>query len=140
MVDHDLAFAVLKSQNDLVIAARVAHWNVRGPNFFETHLLFERVYNEAGDKTDTLVETLRPLGYIPTFAEFAGPGGGLSTYAAPELVDMLMGYASAYYAALVRLNDSIEGDPMCLGLLNLLQDLCIDATGIMYLLSAAQGY
>ena len=140
MVDSSLAFAVLKTQNDLVIASRLAHWNVRGPNFYESHLLFERVYNTAGDKTDTLIETLRPLGYSPTFVEFSGPGGELGTYSAPELINMLMGYAAAYYTALVGLNDSVEGDATGLGLLNLLQDLCTDATGIMYLLSAAQGY
>lgn len=139
MIDRELAFGVLKAQNDLAIAARLAHWNVRGPNFYEMHQLFGRVYETAGEKTDSLVETLRPLGYDPTFEEFGGPGGDLSSYTAPALVDMLVGYCSEYFAALVRLDDSIKGNPTALGLANLLQDLCTDATGIMYLLSAAQG-
>jgi len=139
MLNTAFAYNVLKAQNDLVIAARVAHWNVRGPNFYESHLLFGRIYEAAGEKTDTLVEVLRPLGYDPSFDEFAGPGGELNTFSASGLVDLLMNYCTSYYAALVKLRDSAKDDPMLIGLVNLLEQLCEDANGIMYLLAAAQG-
>ncbi len=139
MLNAPLAYNVLKTQNDLVIAARLAHWNVRGPNFYETHLLFGRIYETAGDKTDTLVEVLRPLGYDPTFEEFGGPGGELNTFSAAGLVSLLMNYCTSYYAALAKLRDSAKDDPMMIGLVNLLEQLCEDANGLMFLLAAAQG-
>jgi len=139
MLNTALAYNVLKAQNDLSIAARMAHWSVRGPNFYESHLLFGRIYETAGDKTDTLVEVLRPLGYNPSFEEFAGPGGELASFAAPELVNFLMGYCTTYYAALVKLREASKDDKMFVGLVNLLEQLCEDANGIMYLLAAAQG-
>jgi len=139
MLNLSLAFDTLKTQNNLVIASRLAHWNVRGPNFYESHLLFGRIYDSAGEKTDTLVEVLRPMGYSPTFEEFAGPGGNLGSFLAPELVSMLMEYCAAYYTALVKLREASKNDDMLIGLVNLLEQLCEDANGIMFLLAAAQG-
>lgn len=138
-MNASLAYNVLKTQNDLVITARLAHWNVRGPNFYESHLLFGRIYETAGEKIDTLVEILRPLGYDPGFEEFKGPGGELNTFSAAGLVDLLMNYCTSYYAALVKFRDSSKDDPMMIGLVNLLEQLCEDANGLMYLLAAAQG-
>lgn len=133
-----LASSVLKAQNDLIIASRLAHWNVRGMNFYEAHLLFERIYETASDKVDSLVEVLRGLGYSPTFEEFKGPGGDLSSYAHQDLVRMLIGYATTYYAALVALRDSAESDSMAVGLVNLLEELAQDCTTLLFLLSSAQ--
>ena len=139
MIDPGVARQVLKAQNDLVIAARLAHWNVRGSNFYEAHLLFERIYSTASDKVDTLVEVLRGLGYSPSFEEFRGPGGELSTYAVIPLIEMLTGFATTYMAELLRARDAVKDEPMAVGLVNLLEQLCEEATGILYLLSAAQG-
>ena len=139
MIDPTMARELLKAQNDLVIASRVAHWNVRGPNFYESHRLFERIYGSASESVDTLVEVLRGLGYSPTFEEFTGPGGGLSSYDAVSLVEMLTGYVTTYMAALLRIRDAVKEEKMAVGLVNLLEQLCEDATGVLYLLSAAQG-
>lgn len=133
-----LASSLLKAQNDLVIASRLAHWNVRGMNFYEAHLLFERVYETASDKVDALVEVLRGLGYSPTFEEFKGPGGDLSSYACQDLIRMLIGYATTYYAALIALRDSAENDRMAVGLVNLVEELAQDCTTLLFLLSSAQ--
>jgi len=133
-----LAAQLLKAQNDLVIASRLAHWNVRGMNFYESHLLFERVYGAAGDKTDELVEVLRGLGYSPTFEEFAGPGGELQSYACQDLIRTLVGYATTYYAALISLRDAARDDAMSAGLVNLLEELAQGCTQVLYLLSSAQ--
>jgi DNA-binding ferritin-like protein len=139
MIDPMMARELLKAQNDLVIASRVAHWNVRGPNFYESHLLFERIYGSASESVDTLVEVLRGLGYSPTFEEFTGPGGSLPSYDAMSLVEMLTGYVTTYMAALLRIRDAVKEEKMAVGLVNLLEQLCEDATGVLYLLSAAQG-
>lgn len=139
MLNHDLAFNLLKTQNDLIIAARLAHWNVRGPNFYEAHQMFGRIYDKVSDKTDTLVETLRFAGYDPTFEEFGGPGGELSTFSATALAGALTGYCTSYFASLVQLQEASKDDPMLVGLVNLLEQLCEDASGVMFLLTAAQG-
>lgn len=133
-----LAAALLKAQNDLVIGARLSHWNVRGMNFYEAHLLFGRVYETASEKVDSLVEVLRGLGYDPTFEEFAGPGGALSSYSCQDLVRMLIGYATTYYAALISLRNAAKEDDMAAGLVNLLEELAQDCTTVLYLLSSAQ--
>jgi hypothetical protein len=139
MIDPSVASSVLKAQNDLVIAARMAHWNVRGSNFYETHLLFGRIYDTVGDKVDTLVEVLRGLGYNPTFEEFGGPGGELPSFACLPLIEMLTGYATTYMAELLQVRDAVKDAPMAAGLVNLIEQLCEDGTIVLYLLSAAQG-
>lgn len=139
MIDSKMAYELLKAQNDLVIASRLAHWNVRGSSFYEFHLLFERIYDTTSEKVDVLVEVLRGLGYSPTFEEFAGPSGELSTFAGIALVEMLTGHATTYMATLLKLRDAVKDEAMATGLVNLLEQLCEDATTVLYLLSAAQG-
>lgn len=133
-----LASSLLKAQNDLVIASRLSHWAVRGMNFYEAHLLFGRIYDTASEKVDALVEVLRGLGYTPTFDEFCGPKGQLPSYACQDLIDLLIGYATTYYTALISLRDSAKEDPMSVGLVNLLEELAQDCTSILYLLSSAR--
>lgn len=42
------------------------HWNVEGPNFYEYHLLFERIYLEVLESIDLFAEELRALkSYVP---------------------------------------------------------------------------
>jgi hypothetical protein len=139
MIDPSMASELLKAQNDLVIASRMAHWNVRGSNFYETHLLFERVYDTVSEKVDALVEVLRGLGYNPTFEEFGGPGGELPSFACMPLVEMLTGYTTTYMAALIKIQEAVKNERMAIGLVNLIEQLCEDATVVLYLLSAAQG-
>ncbi len=37
------------------------HWNVEGPDFYEFHLLFERIYTEVYKSLDDFAEKLRAL-------------------------------------------------------------------------------
>lgn len=48
--------AVLKTKT------RNAHWNVRGPNFFELHTLFETQYNLLNDISNEIAERASMLG------------------------------------------------------------------------------
>jgi starvation-inducible DNA-binding protein len=42
------------------------HWNVEGPDFYEYHLLFQRIYEEVDGAIDTFGEQIRTLdGYAP---------------------------------------------------------------------------
>lgn len=49
---------------DLVSHAKQAHWNVKGPSFIALHLLFDQVYEHAGEHVDLLAERIVQLGGI----------------------------------------------------------------------------
>jgi hypothetical protein len=139
MIDPKLAFNTVKAKHDLEATARMAHWNVRGPDYYEAHTLFERIYEDAAANTDELVEILRALGYTPTFEEFSGPGGTLPSFSRAPLIDLLIERTTDYYTKLGSLRDSLKDDASAVGLVNLLEDLAQTATVILYLLSASKG-
>lgn len=47
---------------DLTNAAKQAHWNVRGPNFYGLHELFDHVANETRAYADLIAERVVTLG------------------------------------------------------------------------------
>jgi starvation-inducible DNA-binding protein len=54
------------------INARGFHWNITGDKFFELHIKFEELYNDALLKIDEIAERILTLGYTPmhTFSEY----------------------------------------------------------------------
>lgn len=48
------------------------HWNVKGQQFFELHLKFEELYNDAVIKVDEIAERILTLGSTPfhTFSQY----------------------------------------------------------------------
>src|ERR1700679_1619831 len=40
------------------------HWNVRGPEFYSLHLLFEKQYEELAEAVDEIAERIRALGFF----------------------------------------------------------------------------
>lgn len=54
------------------INARGFHWNIAGDNFFELHLKFEEIYNDAVLKIDEIAERILTLGATPfhTFSDY----------------------------------------------------------------------
>ncbi|AYN67595.1 DNA starvation/stationary phase protection protein [Euzebyella marina] len=63
---------VAKKLNDLLsnyqlfyMNLRGFHWNIKGKKFFELHLKFEKLYNEALVKIDELAERALTLGATP---------------------------------------------------------------------------
>ena len=54
----------LASAIHLVIQAKVAHWNVRGPRFVPLHELFDQVYANATEWMDDLAERVAQLGGV----------------------------------------------------------------------------
>jgi hypothetical protein len=139
MINPQLAFNTLKAKHDLAATAQMAHWNVRGTDYYEAHKLFERIYEDASVSTDELVEVLRALGYSPTFEEFSGPGGALPSYSRGPLVDLLIERATTYYTSLIAFREALKEDTSAVGLVNLLEDLAQTCTIIIYLLSASKG-
>lgn len=51
---------------------RGIHWNIRGKRFFDLHLKFEELYNDAQLKVDAVAERILTLGGTPlhTFADY----------------------------------------------------------------------
>jgi len=47
---------------DLMLQAKQAHWNVRGPSFFSLHQLFDRVHGKLTEHVDLLAERAVQLG------------------------------------------------------------------------------
>lgn len=45
--------------------ARGFHWNIKGDKFFELHVKFEELYNDALIKIDEIAERILTLGYSP---------------------------------------------------------------------------
>lgn len=52
--------------------ARGFHWNITGEKFFELHLKFEEIYNDAVLKIDEIAERILTLGHSPlhTFSQY----------------------------------------------------------------------
>ena len=48
--------------SDLTSQVHVAHWNVKGKDFYQLHLLFDEMYGELGALTDKVAERLTTLG------------------------------------------------------------------------------
>ena len=90
-----LSNKIVKFLNDATIVSRLSHWNVRGQNFFEAHLLFERVYNDLGELMDPLVEQLRACGFNPEFDLFKGPGISMEFYDCHSTAELVLDYLMA---------------------------------------------
>lgn len=59
------------------INARGFHWNITGEKFFELHLKFEEIYNDALLKVDEIAERILTLGHTPlhTFSSYLKHSG-----------------------------------------------------------------
>ncbi len=51
---------------------RGIHWNIKGKGFFDLHLKFEELYNDANTKVDLIAERILTLGEVPlhTFEDY----------------------------------------------------------------------
>ena len=133
----------VKYLQDATIVARLSHWNVRGPNFYETHLLFERIYNDLGELMDGLVETLRACGFDPDFTLFSGPGISMEFFDANSLVELNLDYLMALNGAVGMFYNFCEDnskDPRLVGIGNHLQGMAETILNDLYLLQAYQGH
>ncbi len=54
----------LSDSIDLMMQAKQAHWNVKGPNFIALHELFDKVYTDTGVFVDLIAERIVQLGGI----------------------------------------------------------------------------
>ena len=57
-----LCDARLADAIDVMLQAKHAHWNVRGPQFFQLHKLFDKVHEEMVEYVDTIAERAAQFG------------------------------------------------------------------------------
>lgn len=57
--------ALLANYQVFYMNTRGFHWNITGKDFFELHLKFEELYNDALLKIDEIAERIRTLGQTP---------------------------------------------------------------------------
>ncbi len=52
---------------------RGIHWNIKGKRFFDLHVKFEELYNDANMKVDMIAERVLTLGGVPyhTFEDYS---------------------------------------------------------------------
>lgn len=55
---------VLADATDMALQAKQAHWNVKGPSFFQLHELFDKVYADATGWVDLVAERAVQLGGV----------------------------------------------------------------------------
>jgi len=139
---HVIASRLVKHQWNATIMAKMAHWLVRGSNFYESHLLFERVYDELAELQDTMIEQLRALGHNPTFQELSGPGIDIASYDAVSLTELCIDYLMALQAVLTSAFEYSEeaDDARMYGFGDFLQGALQTCLQVQYLLGAALGH
>lgn len=49
---------------DLSLQAKQAHWNVKGPHFYQLHLLFDQVHDVVEEFIDLIAERVAQLGGV----------------------------------------------------------------------------
>lgn len=78
-IDQVKANILINDLNDLLANyqlfyqnLRGLHWNIKGKEFFELHLKFEELYNDAVIKVDEIAERILTLGGEPlhTFSDY----------------------------------------------------------------------
>ena len=90
-----LSNKIVKYLNDAIIVSHLCHWNVRGANFYEAHLMFDRIYNDLNDLMDPLVEQLRACNFNPDFDLFKGPGISMEFYDCHSTAELTLDYVMA---------------------------------------------
>jgi len=60
----ELLNARLADATDLMVQAKQAHWNVKGPQFFQLHELFDKVHGSVEEFVDLVAERCIQLGGV----------------------------------------------------------------------------
>lgn len=119
-----LARKTTKYLNDAQIVSRVAHWTCVGNDFYQFHLMMDRVYNDLADLMDPLIEQLRAMGFVPTFELFRGPGIEFEHYDCHFLGEVVLDYLLALDGVIGMFYNFAEEhskDPRLVGVGNQLQ-------------------
>ena len=141
-------FAVLATKStkylhDSIIVARMAHWNVRGDQYYSAHLMFSRIYDDLAGIMDSHIELLRATGFNPDFQMFSGPGISMEYYDANSLVELVLDYTMAANSAIgmfFRFAVEQDHDPRMVALSDHLGGASNTILGDTFLLQAWLGH
>lgn len=122
---------LLSLQNDLYLSAKLAHWNVKGPNFYSQHLLFQRIYETVGKSIDGLAELARGRNYLLT-ADIFRTVTDLDSNLILHLRNLSLDFYSLLSEAYMEAEKSHDH-----ALSNFLQGMITDLDTIVYLLNSS---
>jgi starvation-inducible DNA-binding protein len=94
---------------DLQAQAKHAHWNVKGPSFFQLHELFDKITEDVEDYVDDLAERIVQLGGIAD-GTLAGSAKKSSLPAYPEGARSGHDHLVAVAAALAGFAKAVRAD------------------------------
>jgi DNA-binding ferritin-like protein len=131
---NSLFYSVFASHLAFKGAAQLAHWNVVGKDFYQMHLLFQKVYETLESQTDTFAEQARGLG-IEISASVFNQVPDLEWSTNIELVAWLMSLCMRYKSDLELLRDVAEQEKQ-FGFLNVIEGFLTDSNSLCYLLKS----
>lgn len=77
----DILNARLADTIDLKTQAKQAHWNIKGPEFFQLHELFDSIATHLDDQADLIAERITALGgYALGTARLSASGSSIPEY------------------------------------------------------------
>ena len=138
-----LSNKIVKYLNDAMIVSRLSHWNVRGANYYECHLMFDRIYKDLKKQMDPLVEQLRACGFNAEFEQFKGPGIEMEFYDCKSLVELTLDYLmslSGTIAVFYKFAEEHGHDPRLVAIGNQMQAMSSVVLTDQFLLQAYLGY
>jgi starvation-inducible DNA-binding protein len=95
----------LADASDLWSQAKQAHWNVKGPDFWQLHKLFDEVAGEAAEWADLCAERVTALGgYATGTVRMAAAGSSLPEF--PTRITDSMEYVRAVASRLAAFTNS----------------------------------
>lgn len=133
--------ASLASATDMYSQSKFAHWNVKGDNFYQLHLVFDHVAKVIGKQADPIAERITQLGGIAngTIRQAAAgsiiPEYAVDTVAGMDHVRVLADSLGKYCACLRSVSDEIDeiGDEPTSDFYN---QLIVDAEEQLYFLES----
>lgn len=131
---EEIFLQTLELQNNLLGASRLAHWNIEGSDFYQFHLLFERVYGMVEEKVDGLAEQARGLG-IEIKAKIFNSVPEIDWVTSKDLCENLLELNKNFQDGLERLREEAEDSKMY-GVVNVVEDILTDCNVISYLLNS----
>ena len=108
---YTLLNKTLADANIFYIKLRKFHWNIKGPDFMEYHLLFEKQYEGVEKAIDEIAERISSLGgvAIGTTSEFAKMSQLKEAAGKVPTEDQMLKELLADHETMIRsLRDSIE--------------------------------
>ncbi len=134
-----LSRKTVKYLQDATIVSQMAHWTVVGANFYEFHLMVDRVYESLSDLMDPFIEQLRAMGFVPSFELFKGPGIEFQHYDCHSLGEIVLDYLLALGGVIGMFYNFAEDhskDPRLVGVGNQLQAMSSVVLTNIYLLQS----